>query len=224
MDLSGFLAKNKDMFQWLLDPGFDPAAGLRVHLGKDNPDLASLDFSTMKNLEFHIHRLLQRYDKKFAYGGNGEFREFYKRSPLFLQGNIRTIHLGIDFWLPAVSAVCLPADGLVKTVNENAGTGNYGPTIISEHNLDGHAFYMLFGHLSRRSLGLLKPGEIIKKGGRVGYLGSYEENGEWPPHLHFQIIDSLPDNSGDYPGVAATEESAAYLQNCPDPLLIFNLD
>jgi peptidoglycan LD-endopeptidase LytH len=224
MDLAGILGKNKDMFQWLLDPGFDPDTGFRVDLGKDNPDLASMDFSTVKDLEIYILNILRRYDKKFAYGGYAENREFYKRSLIFLQGKPRTIHLGVDFWLPAGSTVHLPADGLVKTVKDNAGTGNYGPTIISEHNLEGYVFHMLFGHLSRRSLDLLRPGRMIKKGEIVGYLGDYGENGEWPPHLHFQIIDKLPDSSGDYPGVAAAGESAAYLQNCPDPLLIFNLE
>jgi peptidoglycan LD-endopeptidase LytH len=112
----------------------------------------------------------------------------------------------------------------IKTVKDNAGKATTGRQLSLNTTLNGYVFHMLFGHLSRRSLDLLRPGRMIKKGEIVGYLGDYGENGEWPPHLHFQIIDKLPDSSGDYPGVAAAGESAAYLQNCPDPLLIFNLE
>lgn len=224
MDLAGILEKNRDKFYWLLDPAFEPGSGMRINLGKENQELASMDFSTTKELENLIFDRLRLSGKKFAYGGYGENREFYKGSPLFLIDKARTIHLGIDFWLPAGSAIRLPLDGRVKSIKDNAGKGNYGPTLITEHMLDDQIFYLLSGHLSRSTLGLHRPGEVLNKGEIVGYLGNHEENGDWPPHLHFQIIHELKDNSGDYPGVAAVAESSWYLKNCPDPSIIFNLD
>lgn len=223
MDLAGILKKHRDKFLWLLDPAFGPGTGMRIDLGKDHPELASMDFSTTRELENHILNLLRLSGKKFAYGGYGENREFYKRSPLFLHGKTRTVHLGTDFWLPAGSAVRSPLDGMVISIQDNAGKGNYGPTLITEHTLDGHKFYLLYGHLSRSTLGLHRSGEMKHKGEVVGYLGNHEENGDWPPHLHFQIINDLQDNQGDYPGVASVEESSWYLKNCPDPAIIFNL-
>jgi hypothetical protein len=64
---------------------------------------------------------------------------------------------------------------------------------------------------------------IKKKGEIIGYIGDYNENGTWPPHLHFQIIEDLRNQIGDYPGVASEAESDFYLTNCPDPSIIFNL-
>ncbi|MBR9999819.1 MAG: peptidoglycan DD-metalloendopeptidase family protein [Cyclobacteriaceae bacterium] len=224
MDLSGFLGGNKDQFQWLLDPVYGPGSGLKIDLGKNNPDIASMDFYSMKELETYILKLLREHGKKFAYGGYGESREFYKRSPLFLQGEPRIIHLGTDFWLPAFTAIHLPCNGRIRYITDHTGRGNYGPTIITEHHLNRHSFFLLFGHLSRASLDPESRGIMKEQGEIIGYLGDYDENGDWPPHLHFQIIHKLKDDSGDYPGVAAVHESQSYLNNCPDPSLIFNIE
>ncbi|MEP6913389.1 MAG: response regulator, partial [bacterium] len=45
-------------------------------------------------------------------------------------------------------------------------------------------------------------------------------NGDWPPHLHFQIIEDMRVHEGDYPGVCSISERAKYLNNCPNPDLI----
>jgi hypothetical protein len=52
-------------------------------------------------------------------------------------------------------------------------------------------------------------------------LGTFEENGGWPPHLHFQIIRDMEGFLGDYPGVAKKSELDHYQNNCPDPMIIF---
>lgn len=223
MSLSGLLSDKKNHFSWLFDPEFNPESGLKIDLGKDNPNLHSLDIRTMHGLENYIEFKLNYHGKKFAYGGYGEHREFYRRSPIFLQGDPRIVHLGIDFWLPAYSMVYLPLDGTVHSFSDNAGTGNYGPTIITGHQLDNHSFFLLFGHLSRSSLSNLKQGTGKKKGEIIGYLGNYDENGNWPTHLHFQIIYDLKDYMGDYPGVASVKESSNKLKICPDPSVIFNV-
>lgn len=54
-------------------------------------------------------------------------------------------------------------------------------------------------------------------------VGFPKVNGGYAPHLHFQIIDDLQGNSGDYPGVVAKEDLDLYLQNCPDPNLFLKI-
>jgi hypothetical protein len=54
------------------------------------------------------------------------------------------------------------------------------------------------------------------------------ENGQWPPHLHFQIVVDMEipiaiGRKGDYPGVCKLSEKEKYLNNCPNPDLILQM-
>jgi peptidoglycan LD-endopeptidase LytH len=49
------------------------------------------------------------------------------------------------------------------------------------------------------------------------------ENGNWPPHLHFQLIADMEGWKGDYPGVCKYSEREKWLGNCPDPDLVLDL-
>ena len=37
-----------------------------------------------------------------------------------------------------------------------------------------------------------RVGELVRKGDRIGCMGSREENGDWPPHVHFQLSLERP--------------------------------
>jgi hypothetical protein len=63
----------------------------------------------------------------------------------------------------------------------------------------------------------LELGQFLQAGEEFCQVGPYPENGDWPPHLHFQLIWDLDGNWGDYPGVAAEKDLDYYRQNCPDP-------
>lgn len=151
-------------------------------------------------------------------GGYLERRRVYAQAASFAQpGEFRDIHLGIDVWADAQSPILAPLEGRIVAFADNTGFSNYGPTIILRHELEAGSFHTLYGHLSRRSLSGLATGQRIGAGERVGWLGEPAENGEWPPHLHFQVIVDLPDDSGDYPGVCAEAQLEFYRSNCPDP-------
>jgi hypothetical protein len=62
---------------------------------------------------------------------------------------------------------------------------------------------------------------MIVRGEVFAYLGTAEENVNWPPHLHFQLIYDLQGRSGDYPGVCFREELSFQKKNCPDPITYF---
>ena len=84
-------------------------------------------------------------------------------------------------------------------------------------------FYTLYGHLSLKDLGNIRSGQFITRGENFAHFGPEEENGNWPPHLHFQIIKNIENYSGDYPGVCSEKKLSFYLENCPDPTSLLNL-
>jgi murein DD-endopeptidase MepM/ murein hydrolase activator NlpD len=135
----------------------------------------------------------------------------------------RSIHLGIDLFVVEGTEITSPLPATVHSAADNAGLGNYGPTVILRHHLDGIEFHTLYGHLSRTSLNHLEPGQVIAAGDPVAEVGDLQENGSWPPHLHFQIITEPLHDEVDYPGVAAPSERERFLQLCPDPNLILGI-
>ena len=105
----------------------------------------------------------------------------------------------------------------------NNHPGDYGPTIVLLHQLEGRPFSTIYGHLSVKDIEGLKEGTYITRGQVIGHFGNVEENGGWPPHLHFQVIKDMRRYKGDYPGVCKISERAMYLENCPDPDLVLNM-
>jgi murein DD-endopeptidase MepM/ murein hydrolase activator NlpD len=159
-----------------------------------------------------------------SYGGYGEDRSVYTQELFAPAGEEpRTIHLGLDIFAPHGTEVFTPLPGRVHSSKVNDRPGDYGPTIILEHSIHGGQFYTLYGHLSRESLKGLKPGAAFMAGEAIASLGTRNENGGWPPHLHFQIILDLKGMRGDYPGVCKRSEREQWLAICPDPRPLLGL-
>ena len=156
-----------------------------------------------------------------GWGGYLEDRVIYRRSPtLFGAANPpRSLHLGIDVWCPTGTPVAAPLPATVHSAQDNTGFGDYGPTVILEHSLEGGAFWSLYGHLRRAEVEGLDPGQPLKAGELFAAVGPWPENGDWPPHLHFQLITDLQGRRGDFPGVAVPAEREAWAALCPDPNL-----
>ena len=133
----------------------------------------------------------------------------------------RTIHLAIDLFREAGSPVTAPLPGMVHSVRDNAARLDYGPAVVLEHTPQGAPpFFTLYGHLGRDSIAGLSPGMPVARGTRIGAIGPPPENGDWPPHVHFQILADALDCDADFPGVAAASARATWLSLCPDPNLI----
>ena len=115
----------------------------------------------------------------------------------------RTVHVGIDLFLPAGEVVRAPLDGVVEASAECAAAYDFGPMAIVRHATDGGVpFWTLYGHLSRDSLPGLQPGRAVARGDELARIGPYPENGNWPPHLHFQLLTDLLDLGTGMHGVA----------------------
>ncbi len=165
--------------------------------------------------------------KAIIAGGYLEARPFYTSDIFKKEGNngpeYRTIHLGIDFWVEKETPVHSLFDGKVFSIHNNVGDKDYGPTLILEHAFDNNLkFYTLYGHLSRSTMKLFTMGEFVQKGELIAYVGNNSENGNWAPHLHFQLMLDMLGNTNDFPGVAFPSEIEIWRSICPDPNLLFN--
>ena len=116
-----------------------------------------------------------------------------------------------------------PLDATVHSLAFNDHYGDYGPTVIFTHELSGIIFFTLYGHLSLTSLEGLHEGKTVQTGEHFAAIGPYPENGDWPPHLHFQVIGDMGSYRGDFPGVCNAADRDYYLNLCPDPELILKI-
>jgi len=206
----------------ILDAEIPKDAYILIDFSVSNNSLNNLDLSDPYQTEGFINKYLEKNNALVAYGGYNEERNLYKGNTIFNSDTTeaRSIHLGVDFWAKAGTGVCAPLDGKVHSFKNNNSKGDYGPTIILEHIIDEMIFYTLYGHLSITSLTGLYKGKDIKEGDEFASLGVPEENVNYAPHLHFQIIKDLQGYLGDYPGVCTKKDRAISLENSPDPNLL----
>lgn len=130
----------------------------------------------------------------------------------------RTVHLGIDLFVPAGSNVRAPLNGIIHAMADNQAPLDFGPVVIVKHSMgDEDHFFTLYGHLSRESLRTLSVGKRLAQGEIFAKIGTAQENGGWPPHLHFQIIADSLDLNENFPGVSRASEREIRKSLCPDP-------
>ena len=87
----------------------------------------------------------------------------------------RTIHLGVDFFIPSASPIHAFIDGTVVSLYRSNNDKDYGNVLILHHLTDdGIPFYTLYGHLSNKSLTILNVGDTVKKG---SFDGLYRKAG-----------------------------------------------
>ena len=180
---------------------------------------------------FKMDQLQKQHPNHFLAGGYSEARSFYASDAFSIEGNTgkeyRTMHLGLDIWLPAQTIINAPLAGRIIGLHNNAFKRDYGPTIILEHSYKSAAgeadtFYTLYGHLSQKTLGLHAIGDAITAGQLLAWVGESDENGGWSPHLHFQIMHDQLGNEHDFPGACTPNHLNVMLGICPDPQWLFN--
>lgn len=208
----------------VLDPQISNADYCTLDLSVSNEAIQRVDSTSSKEWEQFIDGYLKEKNKKVAFGGYLERRNLYQRSAYFAnQAEERNIHLGVDFWAPAGTSVHAVLDGKIHSFQNNQNHGDYGPTVILEHAVGEETLYSLYGHLSLESLSELHQGALVLAGDRIGWLGDATVNGDYAPHLHFQLIRDLENAWGDYPCVCSDKNLDWYAQNCPNPLLLLDL-
>ena len=183
------------------------------------------EFNNLDLFQFKIDQLQKEVPDRVIAGGYLEPRPLYTSTEYDKIGNTgresRTIHLGIDFWLPENTPIYALFNSEVVIAVNDAGDKEYGGLIILKHQVQDIEFFTLYGHLSVTSATKYKVGDRIKKGEKIGNLGDYPENGNWAPHLHFQIMLSILDYKIDFPGVTYLSEIPVWKSICPNPNLLF---
>ena len=183
------------------------------------------EFNNLELLQFKIDQLQKKAPNAILAGGYLEPRPIYNSSEYDKIGNYgresRTIHLGIDYCLPENTPVHALFDGEVVIAVNDAGDKEYGGLVILKHLNPDFTYYTLYGHLTVASATQHNVGDIIKKGQKIAELANYPENGNWVPHLHFQIMLSIMDYKIDFPGVAYHKQINVWKSLCPNPNLLF---
>jgi murein DD-endopeptidase MepM/ murein hydrolase activator NlpD len=90
---------------------------------------------------------------------------------------IRKFHAGMDFSAKTGTAIYATGDGVV-TIADNNSSG-YGNHIVIRH---GYGYETLYGHLSKYKA---RPGQKVKRGDVIGYVGSTGRSEA--PHLHYEV-------------------------------------
>jgi murein DD-endopeptidase MepM/ murein hydrolase activator NlpD len=166
-------------------------------------------------------------DSAFGIGRYNEHRPGMYKSDLFKSEGVdaRDIHIGIDIAAPVGTPVHAFFDGRVFLVGVNEASGDYGGTLITQHEFsdgesrESNVLYALHGHLSHASIHNLKVGQEFRKGSAIAQIGDSSENGGWNPHLHFQLSWMTPERC-DLPGVVNKKDLSWALATFPDPRLV----
>lgn len=89
----------------------------------------------------------------------------------------RRMHTGIDIAAPKGTPIYATGNGIVTSADREGG---YGITCQINH---GYGYETLYGHLSKV---IVKPGQKVKRGEIIGYVGSTGLS--MAPHLHYEVI------------------------------------
>ena len=204
-------------------------ASEKIHvfdLSVGSTEIPGLDLvEDVERLTEHLFSRMKGEGARLGVGRYDEARGLYT-SETFRpkEGEPRTVHLGIDLFVEAGTEVKAPLAGRIHSFALNDAALDYGPTILLEHETGaGDRFFTLYGHLSLDSLEGLERGRPVAKGELLARVGNYPVNGDWPPHLHFQIVLDLLDKEGDFPGVAAPSERDIWLGLSPNPSRLLGL-
>jgi len=124
-------------------------------------------------------------------------------------------------------------NGNVDSISKSEST----ITTSIDANIPKKKCWALYGHLDEASIlttntdtkrttitkrqKLKQPGDTVKKGEVIGWIGDIDENGGWiHSHLHFQVSIRPPDQPHDMPGASSIRDRNIALNQYFDPRYI----
>ena len=90
---------------------------------------------------------------------------------------VRKFHHGLDFTAPTGTEIYATGSGTVKMPKRGYG---YGKHVVIDH---GYGYQTLYAHMSKFAV---KPGQKVKRGDVIGYVGN--TGSSTGPHLHYEVI------------------------------------
>src|SRR5688572_13153509 len=132
----------------------------------NNPELDAAMLQDTNAFSGYIDRKLEAEGARYGIGGYNEHRTVYSRSAVFGNGQDepRRLHLGIDIWGTDGIPVYAPLEATVHSFAFNDAFGDYGATLVLQHELEGLLFHTLYGHLSLHSIQDIREGQDVEKG------------------------------------------------------------
>lgn len=199
---------------------FDLSKGANIH----NVPIKGLKIDEFSRL---VEDAMYSENTGYGFGRWAEVREIYANE--FFNSTVegsnekRDVHLGVDVFCQSGEDIFTPLDGRIHIKSNNKNELDYGPMLILEHSNDNdELFYTLYGHLSLASIANIEEGQSVVAGQKIAEVGAPPENGNWPPHLHFQLILELFSLGSDFPGVALSSEQEMWLALSPCPIMFFS--
>ena len=189
------------------------------------PRFSDLSFSNIIDLpevvqvhDFSSKNNFQNIKDSYSIGKYNEKRPNMYKGELFEKTD-RFIHMGIDIGAPCGTAIKSFYDGEIFLFKYNNLKLDYGYTIITKHKFNRQSIYALYGHLTESSIAGKTIGQKLLSGEVLGYVGNENENGGWPPHVHFQLSLIEPKEC-DLPGVVSEKNHDLALKVFPDPRIV----
>ena len=177
-----------------------------------------------------LQQQMAQADAEVAIGRYDEDRSCYDGEQFRTDApEARSVHLGIDLFIADDTPLHAMLPGTVETVVDNAAPYDYGPTVILRHHTPaGVPFWVLYGHLSRRTLDTVQAGQKVQAGDVVAFVGDPTVNGGWAPHVHVQVITDLmahPDlgPDGNFEGAGEPSRMHLWRSIAPDANLLLRL-
>ena len=94
--------------------------------------------------------------------------------------------------------------------------------VVVRHNIvDVGEIYTLYGHLSLDTLDRVQTGQQVVAGEQIAAIGSPPTNGNWPPHLHMQVVIDMLGRGRDFPGVVTQTQQDYWFGISPSPAAFF---
>lgn len=153
-------------------------------------------------------------------GSWGERRKIYTTDAFvskLADGDRRDVHLGLDLFLDAGTAVQTPLGATVVDVWVCPNPQDYGGCVLLQHDPEpGVTFRSLWGHLAPASIATLRPGQFLAKGASFAQLGDFSENGGWIAHLHLQLVTTKEQNADCIIGVGEDRFRRVWQDLYPD--------
>lgn len=103
----------------------------------------------------------------------------YRIHPIY---KVRKLHTGMDFSATTGTPIYATGDGVIsrdRGKNKVGGHG-YGRYVVIDH---GYGYKTLYAHMSKKAV---KPGQKVKRGDIIGYVGN--SGASTAPHLHYEVI------------------------------------
>ena len=217
--------------QWLRGRSFAPILGFELNATNS----ATLDFGMNSRLLAKVRELADpsAYSQPLRHAlgdgitGIGNYNEL---RPIYLEDIFavdhherRTVHLGADLFAPANAPIHAPLAGRIYSLCDHKAEQDFGPTLILKHEIANDlCFFTLYSHLAEETLDRWVVGQDVHAGDLLAHVGDYPRNGNWTPHLHFQIIVDLLEEDK-FPGFCSPKLRHLYTSLCPDPNLILRL-